>query len=165
MELMLTKEVGVEVSLLEEAGFEVVLASASGEPFVGTKTTVVPDLKLADVKAADYAGMIIACMAAGVPGEIPAEAVEIVSEVVAEGKPLAAQYGSLFILQRAGVLEGKKYAFEDARFSEGIYSGTGVVQDGNLITSGTCPYQAFWTGRPDGTRKLTQMFIDALARP
>jgi len=160
---MLTNELGVMISMLEEAGFQVVVASASGQPFVGPTTTVETDLKLADVKVADYVGFILPCMGQAIPGPVPPEAVEIVREAVAEGKPVAAQCGSVEILQPAGVLKGKKYAYIYDRFSEGIYSGTGVVQDGNIITSGTCSLMAKLAGRPDGTPELTQKLIDSLA--
>jgi hypothetical protein len=43
-------------------------------------------------------------------------------------------------------------------------SGTGVVQNGGVITSGTCPYQAKLTGRPDGTVELAQKLIEAVVR-
>jgi hypothetical protein len=45
---------------------------------------------------------------------------------------------------------------------EGIYDGTGVVQDGQVITSGTCPHQARPTGSPDGTAELTKKLIEAI---
>jgi hypothetical protein len=68
------------------------------------------------------------------------------------------------VLKRAGLLKNKRYAFEQQVFPEGEYAGTGVVQDGNLITSGTCPFMARETGRPDGTAALTRFFIEAIAR-
>ena len=163
MDLMLTNELGVMISMLEEAGFEVVVASSSGRPVVGDTTTVESDLKLADMKVADYVGFILPCMDAFSYAAMPPEAEEIVREAVAEGKPVAAQCDSVVFLDRAGALIGKKYAFEHDRFSEGIYSGTGVVQDGNIITSGTCPYMARMKGLPDGTAELTQKLIDSLA--
>ena len=67
-------------------------------------------------------------------------------------------------LARAGLLDGKRYAYGYATIEEGIYSGTGVVQDGLVITSGTCPYQARLTGRPDGTAELTQKLIETVIR-
>lgn len=166
-EVNLTNELVVMISMLQEAGFQVVVASASGQPFVGRTTTVETDLKLADVKVADYVGFVLPCMAQGIPGPVPPEAVEIVREAVAQGKPVAAQDGSVVILHEAGVLEGKKYAYryKDARISEGIYSGSGVVQDGNIITSGMCPERARESTTPDGTPELTQKLIDSLAQP
>jgi hypothetical protein len=44
-----------------------------------------------------------------------------------------------------------------------VYSGDGVVQDGNIITSEICPYMAVAIGKPDGTTELTRKLIDALA--
>ena len=44
------------------------------------------------------------------------------------------------------------------------YSGTGVVKDGNIITSGVCSMIAKQTGLPDGTTLLTQTLIAALLK-
>ena len=178
IELMLTKEVGVMIITLKDAGFQVVVASASGQPIVGRTTTLEPDLKLADVKVADYAGFIMPCMAVGLfPGPpVAPEAVAIVKKAVAEGKPVAAQLGSVIILAEAGVLAGKRYAFftdplnpsygqeRDTRFAGAIYSDINVVQDGNIITSGTSPYIARMFGFPDGTATLTRALIAELKK-
>ena len=57
-----------------------------------------------------------------------------------------------------------KYAFVDEKdenhdmypeFNGAIFCGNGVIQDGNIITSGTCPWMAKLTGHKDGTAKLT----------
>jgi putative intracellular protease/amidase len=176
IELMLTKEVGVMVVILEKAGFEVVVATASGAPIAARTTTLRPDLKLADVKVADYGGFILACMAVGLfPGPPqPAEAIAIVEKAVAQGKPVAAQLGAIYVLAEAGVLKGKRYAFledplattsshgEDTRFTGAIYSGYGVVQDGNIITSGVCPMIEIIAGLPAGTEKLTNALVAEL---
>jgi putative intracellular protease/amidase len=134
---------------------------------------------LANVKKEDYVGYIMPCMAVGgIPGPpVAPEAVEIVKYAIAEGKPVAAQFGSVIILAQAEVLKGKKYAYfsdplkttsyrkiTDSRFVEAVYSGRGVVQDGNIITSGTCPFLERLTGLPEGTAKLTQAFIDELKK-
>jgi len=166
MELMLTEEVAVMVSMLEKAGYEVVVASASGEPITGGTTTLTPDLKLADVKVDDYVGFMFPCLAVDMDLPPPAEAVRIAKEAVAQGKPVAAQNGGVVTLSAAGALKGKQFALlqdPGASMPGGIYKGTGVVQDGNLITSGTCPYMAKMTGLKDGTSELTQKLIDSLA--
>jgi hypothetical protein len=68
-------------------------------------------------------------------------------------------------LARAGVLEGKKYAFAEGMGDEvpefeGLERvGDGVVEDGNIITSGVCPYIAPRRGLKDGTPALTEAFI------
>jgi putative intracellular protease/amidase len=165
MELMLTQEVAVVVSMLEKAGYKVVVASASGDPITGGTTTLTPDLKLADVKVDDYVGFMFPCLAVDMDLPPPAEAVRIAKDAVAQGKPVAAQNGGVVTLSAAGALNGKQFALlEDpgAYMPGGIYKGTGVVQDGNIITSGTCPYMAKMTGLKDGTPELTQKFIDLL---
>ena len=176
IELMLTKEVGVMVAILEKAGFEVVVATASGAPVVAATTTLRPDLKLADVKVADYVGFILACKAVGLfPGPPqPAEAVAIVKKAVAQGKPVAAQLGAVYVLAEAGVLKGKRYAYledpfkatkshgKDTRYTGAIYSGYGVVQDGNIMTSGVCPLIEKVAGLPDETEKLTNALVAEL---
>ena len=97
-EYMLTQEIEVMKSMLDEAGLRVVVATLSEESYYHLRADLKPDIALKDVKVS-------------------------------------------------------KYAFGYTRFPEGIYGGTGVVQDGQVITSGTCPYQARLTGRPDGTRE------------
>ena len=52
----------------------------------------------------------------------------------------------------------------DPRFVGAIYSGRNVVQDGNIITSGVCPYLERMTGLPDQTTKLTELFIAELKK-
>jgi putative intracellular protease/amidase len=161
-ELMLTHEVGVMMNMLEQAGLRVVVATTSGTPLKSPSVTLKPDLMLKDVKVSRYAGFLLPCMAAGAPGIIEREAVDMVREAVAQGKPVAAQYGSVFTLARAGLLAGRSYAYERPEFPEGTYGGTGVVRDGLVITSGTCSYMARQFGRPDGTPELTRMFIEAV---
>jgi len=164
IELMITKEAGVMISMLEESGFIVKIASASGQDFVGPKTTLKSDMKLAEVEPSNYAGLIMSCMSSPDDLPIPPEATEIVDQLVKSGKPVAAQYGSVFILAEAGVLAGRRYAMcYDAGFADAIYVGNGVVQDGNIITSGICPLMSVWGGLPDGTAKLTQTLINELA--
>jgi putative intracellular protease/amidase len=167
MEFMLTKEVGVMVSMLEKAGFKVVVASASSQPIVGGIRTLWPDLKLADVKVDDYVGFILPCMGVPFRPELPPEAVRVVKEAMALGKPVAAQVSGVVTLGIAGVLDGKQFAMSPRTRplvpGGGVYKGYGVVQDGNIITSGTCPFLARRLGRPDGTLELTRKLIDSLA--
>lgn len=159
---LVTNEVVVMKSMLEEAGFKVVIASASGRPFLRGDITLESDLKLADVKIADYVGFIIPCMSLGTSTVKPEE-VAIAKQIVAKGKPVAAQRKGVVILAEAGVLAGKRYSYEsnptpNTLFDEAIYSGKGVVQDGNIITSAYCPYH----GSLDQTVELTQALIAGL---
>lgn len=167
LDFMLEQEVQVMARLLQEAGYKTMIASLSGKPFVGRRQTVPTDFSLAQVKAENYKGILLACMAVGTPGPVPPEAVKIVKDAAARSIPVAAQYGSVFILARAGLLEGKRYAFERSLLYdgyEGIYSGTGIVVDGLIATSGTCPYSARSTRRPDGTAELTKALISMMRK-
>jgi|MudIll2142460700_1097286.scaffolds.fasta_scaffold89248_2 putative intracellular protease/amidase len=178
LDLMLSKEVGVMTELLQKAGFKVVVANVSGQPLEGVIYKLKPDLKLSEVKVDDYAGVILACMATGFfPGPpVSPEAVSIVKQAVAKGKPVAAPAGSVYILAEAGILKGRRYAFvddqfnplppnpKDPRFEGAIYGGSGVVQDGNIITSAVCPNIEARVGMHDCTPELTRAFIAKLGR-
>lgn len=167
LELMLTREVGVMRSMLESAGFTVVVASPSGRPLEAAGKTVNPDLRLADARMADYEGIILPCMALEQEPSSP-EVEALVREAVFSGKPVAAQTGSVVTLARSGVLKGRKYAYvkewaADVPEFEGLkYGGEGVVRSENVITSGVCPYAAREQGLEDGTQALTGAFIAML---
>ena len=168
LELMLTEEVGVMRDMLSQAGFKVVVATGSGQPMVAGAATLNPDLKLSDVKIADYEGFIMPCMACEEGAKLLPDVAEIIKGAVVEEKPLAAQVGGVIILAKAGVLSGRKYAFQKEwvadipALKDAIYSGDGVVQDGKIITSGVCPYLAKERGLQDGTSKLTKTLIAEL---
>ena len=168
LEFMLTQEVGVMKTMLEDAGFRVVVGSPSGQPLVGEETTVAPDLKLADADMADFSGIIMPCMALASEPDLP-EAGRLVREAVASGKPVAAQLGSVVTLARAGVLEGKKFAYADEWVGdvpelEGMdHEGQGVVEDGPVITSGICPFAAQTLEVEDTTPALTKALIAQLS--
>jgi len=176
LDLMLAKEAGVMTDLLQKAGFKVVVANASGQPIEGLIKKLKTDLKLSEVRVDDYTGFILPCMGTGLfPGPpVSALAVSIVKQALAKGKSVAAQCSSVYVLAEAGVLTGKRYAFGDdplnslnpmdLRFRGAIYNGPGVVQDGNIITSGVCSSLAARTGMPDGTSGLTRAFIAKLGR-
>ena len=66
------------------------------------------------------------------------EAITVVQKAAATGKQMAAQQSASQILYSAGVLKGKHYASQ-YDFPGAINMGNGVVQDGNLTTSGVCP--------------------------
>jgi putative intracellular protease/amidase len=174
---MIKMEVGVMTLLLKNAGFEWDMATTSGQPILGPTQKLDKIKRLADVKLSDYKGILLACMAVGsFPGApVSQEAVGLVKQALAAGKPVAANSNSGIVLADAGVLKGKKYAFvrdplkttevfkvTDPRFEGGIYSGPGVVQDGKIITSGVCPFIELRWGMENVTVKLTQAFIAEL---
>jgi hypothetical protein len=47
-------------------------------------------------------------------------------------------------------------------FKDASYAGTGVVQDGNIITSGICPYAARNVEIQHGTEELCQKLAEAI---
>jgi putative intracellular protease/amidase len=168
---MLTKEVIVMKELLEQSNFTVVMATLSGEIISVDSVTIEPDLKLNEVNTAEYSGFIFPCMAPPWDKiyDPNKEVVEFVKKISIEGKPMAAQTLSVADFAKAGILIDKKYAFtidpdlnEYPEFEGGIFSGEGVIQDGNIITSGTCPWKTREYGKPDGTPKLTKLFINAV---
>ena len=167
---MLTHEVGKMSELLKQSGFEVTIATISGEVLKADSINVKPNIKLSEVNINEYSGFIIACMA---PNDtiVTSGEINFIKKVVNEGKPIAAQTGAVLILAKAGVLNGKKFAFPKndidnpdmyPELKSGIYSGNGVVQDGNIITSGICPMMAKLTGVQDGTAGLTQKLIQEI---
>jgi len=144
-------------NMLEEAGFKVVIASASVHTFYREGITLETDVRLAKVKVSDYVGFIIPCMELG-NWIVKPEEVAIAKRAVLSGKPVAAQHKGVLILSEAGVLEGKRHAFDTG---QGIYIKEGkeyIVRDGNIITSERCPY---WGSRQQ-TAELTQTLIAAL---
>lgn len=169
LEFMLTNEVGPMKELIEKSGYNVIIATISGETIKAGSVTIKPNTKLSLVNVNDYVGFIFPCMATG--DSINPQAVEFVKKITEKGKPMAAQLGSVLILAKAGALKGKKFAFTDSKnwnskmypeFEASDFSGTGVVKDKNVITSGTCPWMAKMSGKKDCTNELTQRFIAML---
>jgi len=170
LEYMLEHEVTVMKDTLEQNGCRVVVATLDGKSFSAGPLTVNADVRLADANVEDYAGFILPCMmVASYPEpEISQEAMDLVREAVAAGKPVAAQTGSLWTLAKAGVLEGRKYAyaFEEKHeyFKGATFGGTGVVVDGPVLTSGHCPHMARTMGTGDGTKELALALADAIEK-
>jgi protein deglycase len=164
LEFMLTNEVGKITEIIKQSGFEVVVATISGEELKTGSITIKPDLKLSEVNIDEYAGFILPCMLVDLTSP---EMISFAKAIADKGKPIAAQVGSVFILAKAGLLNGKKYAFvndqgNDPDFKGSIYAGYGVVQDGLIITSGTCPWMAKATGHKDCTAALSNALIDVI---
>jgi len=178
LDLMISKELNVMVAIVKEAGYQTTIATTSGMDIISPTTTIKPDLILSAVKIDDYAGIIMPCMAVGMyPGPpVSQETVSIVKQALTAGKPVAASVGSVIILAEAGILKGKEYAYAgnplettairtitDSRFAGGVYKGVGVVQDGNIITSGACPYLAKRFNLRDCTTEITNAFVASLS--
>ena len=161
IDMMLAKEVTVMKSALSASGFSVVIATTTGDEIKGSTTSLRPDAKVASIRLADYKGLIVPCMAAG-GTPVPSEFVALVKQAAALGKPIAAQNNAVEILGQAGVLKGRRFAIEQdlsAIVAGGTFAGIGVVQDGKIVTSGTCPFMAQELDKPDGTGELTRKLI------
>ena len=169
LEFMLKKEVGVMMDTLTKYGYKVVVATLDGKDVTKGSTTVKADLKLSDAKVADYAGFILPCLAVPSvpePPEVSQDAITLVKNAIAAGKPVAAQLGSVWTLAEAGLLKGKKFAYamqdNNTLFAGATYSGTGVVRDGLIITSGICTYMEKQGGGKDGTPLLALTFVQVM---
>lgn len=167
LEFMLTREVLVMKKMLEEAGLQLDIVTVSGVPISIGAVKLDTVLMLNDVNTDDYSGFILPCM--GVEKRDVPGMVAIVKKAVETGKLVAAQFGGVEYLAKAGVLKGRKYSYgmevdleKAPDFKGAIYSGTGIVQDGNIITSGVCPLWSREEGLEDGTPGLTQALIEAL---
>ena len=168
LDYTLRNEVAVMKRMLEESGLEVMIATVSGQPLETDSVKVIPDVKMADVELSRYSGLIIPCMHAGATEPDP-DAIRLVREAVEDEKPVAVQHAAILILAKAGLIQGRKYTFHEEldkkqfpEFEASAYSGTGVVKDGDIITSGVCPYVGMLYDMEDGTELLSQIFIAAV---
>ncbi|HLO60535.1 MAG TPA: DJ-1/PfpI family protein [Bacteroidales bacterium] len=165
---MLKNEAGLMKQILQESGFTVEIATLSGELLNSDSISIQPDLKLSEANVKNYAGFIIPCMAAKDTVITPEER-RFVKSITEQNKPLAAETGAVLILAKAGLLKGKKYAFVESYvnqwktdFEGAIFSGEGVIRDGNIMTSGICPMQTKMYGKANGTAELTKMLVEAM---
>ena len=158
----LQSEVLVIQNKLQENGYQVVITSESGNSLVGEKVTVKPDVLLNTIIINDYSGIVIPCLSLEGRAVLGTNIVGIVKTAYGNGIPIAAQHNGVYILHAAGLLSGKKFAMHANRLADGIYSGTGVIRDGLIITSGTCTYVANDTKRPDGSIELANQLIEAI---
>jgi len=171
LDLMLQMEVGTMTTMLiKKAGFQVDVASSSGQPLAGPHEKIEKVMRLSEIKLDDYMGIIIPCLNI-MKGTVTPEAVAVIKKALAGGKPVAANMSAVTILAGADLLKGKKYAFiddplkrqsPDLRFADAIYSGRAPVQDGNIITSGGCPATERYLSVQNRTFELTQTFIAAI---
>lgn len=167
LDLMLEKEVGVMLQMLEQAGYTVDIATANGAAMTGESMTLTPTVALDVVQIADYVGVILPCMAPAEGFPVPAHVDAIVQQAVAAGIPIAAARGSVVTLAKAGGLAGRRYSFaRDAgsrpEFAGSIFEGTSVTRFEGMTTSAICPLAAKESGKQDGTEGLTRLFIESL---
>lgn len=166
MNMMIIREAGPIMKASKNAGYEMDIATETGS-VLGTGTSILrPNIKLSEVEVNKYIGVIIPCMAVpGPPFYAPELAIEIVKQMYAKGLTIAAQGGGVDVLVKAGILAGKKYASILVSDPKGNDVGTGVVQDGQIITSGICPFLARMGMGNDGTGELMTGFLEMLKKP
>jgi transcriptional regulator GlxA family with amidase domain len=103
LDWVITKEAGVMTETLQKAGYQVEVASPTGELW-GTPGHVLKiDRKLKDVNVADYKALVIPCMAID-STELHADLAVVIKSAVQKGKVVAAQNGGVAMLAKAGVL-------------------------------------------------------------
>jgi hypothetical protein len=161
MEFMIEKEVRPMVQQLNEAEYDVVIASETGTKLGSGANELTPDIKLDQVKLDDYKGVIFPCMASRYPS-LPKAMVALARSASEKRMPIAAQENGIGLLGAAQILDGKKYAMLTPVIPGGIWQGVGIAQDGNIITSATSPYATATWEVKDGTPELMEGFIRML---
>ena len=162
------KEVNTIINKLNSLGYAVEVASESGKLIQAGGSKLPVDKKLADVQVQNYVGVIIPCMGE-VQNAIPKGSVKIVQDLYNRNVPVAAQHSGVIILGAAGLLRGRNYAIGEGwdrscpYVKDGNFKGVGVVRDGNIVTSGTCPWLSGGTLK-DGTDELVTTFVKMLGR-
>jgi putative intracellular protease/amidase len=151
MQLFLREEVQVMMDLLEAAGYEVVVATPSGESIEAGTLRLKSDLKVADVKLKRYVAVVLPCMGAS-DYDVPQELVDLLKEANARRMIIAAQH-SVEVLLPAGLITGRK-----------VSMSPGAIIDRNLVTSYNCPYTARGKSQPIDTPQLIRLTVELLAR-
>ena len=155
-------DVEIMLPMLEDAGIRAVIATESEDSYQGSDPSLMSDILLQDVNVADYDGFLLPCAAGGINElEIIEAVAAMVAEAAAQNKPIAALDLAVGLLDQPGILDGVHYAYRSNEFPQGIYEGTGVVRDGNIITSGCCGQMRSRGG--ECAAELTQHLIEAVA--
>jgi protease I len=151
--------------ILQQAGAQVVLASPDRAPIQATVhddpgKTIRPDMMLDDVREADFDALIL-------PGGVRnpdqlrmnAQAVGIVRDFAASGKPVAAICHGPWLLVEADVVRGKTVTSwpsirTDLRNAGGNVVDSPAAVDGNLVTS----------RNPDDVEAFTQALVGLIEK-
>jgi putative intracellular protease/amidase len=159
MNYAISHEVSPMLKMLKDGGYQAYVATETGSP-IGTGTSILrPNTKLSEVDVNKYVGLIIPCMAdPGPPFSVPNFSMEIAKKMYDKGLPIAAQQSGVEILAKAGLLDGKRYASAEVNAPKGSKVFEDVVQDGQIITSTSCPFYARMTGAKDDTSELITEF-------
>ena len=163
--LALSKESGVMLKLLEDEGYEVLIATETGNEIKTSDYQLIPDMTLEEVNVKDYIGIIMPCMNAGTdPKKISEESIRIVKEAVENGIPIAAQLGSVLVLEKAEIWSPDLAEIPVTDQYRSWGGGDAVYTYDKIITSGTCPFLAKHNKATDRTEELTKTFISMLKK-
>lgn len=143
-------EIGVALSLVRRK-HEVVTVGLDYQPITGEGgIRCLPHVTVDEVDPDQYDGMIIPGGLDMIHLEGAASLYQLVRQLDAAGKPLAAICGGPFVLGRAGVLDGRAYTASfgpDERAFLGLpeesFLVDGVVRSGNLLTAQGASFVAF----------------------
>lgn len=165
-------EAGAMVRMLEDAGYEVDVATGSGQRLTAGQNSFMPEYRFTEINVDDYVGLILPSVRASKREKYSEGATDIIRQIHMQRKPIAAQAYGIVWLGEAGVLSGKKFSFVSAnvnsirlknRLKDGVLIGNRpIVKDGNIITSGVCPDTSRKFNLPDGTEWLTKALIKEL---
>ena len=162
LKIAIDKEVNTFIGRLGALGYAVDVASENGKDISAGGSTLTVDKKHAEAKITHRVCVIIPCM---VQGNVPTSAVKIAQDMPSRNMPAAALNGGVLILAGAGVLEGRNYAIGQnlqPYVHDGDLKGIRVVRDGDIVTSGVCPFSAQVSGLKDGTDELVTAFAAML---
>ena len=128
------------VDVLRRAGMDARIAGVTGGEVTGAHgVRVKADCLLGDVSASDTDMAVIPGGYGGVSAmENSAETVELLRDMHAAGKKLAAICAGPRVLDPAGALDGRRYTCypgQQGLISSGTYADEPVVEDGNVITA------------------------------
>lgn len=168
-DIMLKKEAGAMISILEDAGYMVDIATVSGNLVVAGKTSFRPDYNISEINVNNYVGLILPSIRTCHREPISAEAAKVIRQFAEQNKPIAAQAYGIEWLGEAGILSGRKFSFVSSsvnsiRLKNKLKGGIlvdkrPIVKDGNIITSGVCPDISRRFNLPDGTTQLMRKLI------
>jgi len=92
MEFMIKNDVQPMLSKIKEGGYSLRIATESGKELTVRAERLVPDLRLDDVKIANYCGVIVPFMMVGyLKDSVPKAAVELIKQAYEADLPIAAQ--------------------------------------------------------------------------
>lgn len=159
-------EAVIIIDTLRRAGWDVVAAGTKpGVVTASRGVKIVPDVLLDDVDARSFDIVVLPGGNGGVENLLAdARVLQLLREHNAAGKQLAAVCAAPLVLQKAGVIDGKKmtcYPSVAPQITKAKHVDESVVVDGNVITSQgpgtTVQFALAIIARVDGKAKADQV--------